>query len=347
MTRVIQGADPGNGVRKVQRENLRMTKPEFSVIIPVYNRTDLLLRAVGSVLRQEFSDFEIIIVDDGSADDIASIARAFSDDRISYHRQPNQGASAARNAGIDRARGRYVAFLDSDDTYLPHHLATMHAILERAPDAVAYSPIVAMRGKGRSFIKPPRPIAKGEQMATYLMCNRGFVQTSGVCLSREIAARVRYRNDAKFGDDTDFAVRLQLAGCNFIMADVPGVLWSDDLEHERLSDIRQPIGDLQWLEDLRPDIPARAYFGYRGWHLAKSVMQTHPFRALSLYFQAAIRGAYSPVFALVVLTQILMPNHYYRRLANFWIKRRAKRTAPRNAARFSDVARDRVSERRV
>lgn len=334
-------------MRRLQRENLRMTKPEFSVIIPVYNRTDLLLRAVGSVLRQEFQSFEIIVVDDGSKDDIKSIVDAFGDHRIFYHRQTNQGASAARNAGIDRARGKYVALLDSDDSYLPHHLATMHAILEHSPDAVAYSPIIAMRGKGRKFIKPPRPLAKGENMATYLMCDRGFVQTSGVCLSRAIAAKVRYRNDAKFGDDTDFAVRLQLAGCEFIMADVPGVLWSDDIEHERLSDIRQPIGELEWLEDLRPKIPARAYFGYRGWHQAKSLMPEASLRALSLYFQALVRGSYGPRFALVVLMQILIPSHYYRRFANFLIEGRARGRTPRNVARFTEVTGDRVSQRRV
>ena len=324
-----------------------MTKPEFSVIIPVYNRTDLLLRAVGSVLRQDFQSFEIIVVDDGSEDDIKSIVDAFDDDRVTCHRQANRGASAARNAGIDRARGRYVAFLDSDDVYLPHHLATMHAMLERSPGAVAYSPIIAMRGKGRNFVKPPRAIAKGEHMATYLMCDRGFVQTSGVCLPREIAARVRYRDDARFGDDTDFAVRLQLAGCDFVMADAPGVLWSDDLDHERLSDIRQPIGDLQWLEDLRQDIPARAYLGYKGWHQAKSLMQTNPFRAMALYGRALVQNAYAPKVAFVVLLQILVPSHYYRELSDFLVECVRRHRPTRRVTGFPEVTRERVSNRRL
>jgi glycosyltransferase involved in cell wall biosynthesis len=314
------------------------------VIIPVYNRTDLLKRAVGSVLRQDFADFEVLVVDDGSADDIRSIVHGFSDSRLRYHRQTNQGASAARNAGIDRARGEYVAFLDSDDVYLPHHLATMHAILKSAPAAVAYCPIIATRGKNGNFIKPPRAIGPGENMATYLMCDRGFVQTSGVCLSRQTARQIRYRDDAKFGDDTDFAIRLQLAGCTFLMADTPGVVWSDDLDHDRLSDIRQPIGDLQWLKDLRPHIPARAYHGYKGWHQAKSLMQTDPFRALGLYLKAACRGSYSPRFAMVVLLQVVMPNHYYRVLSDFWIRRRTRKREDRGA-KLADLPGDRVSDR--
>ena len=318
-------------------------KPLFSVIIPVYNRTELLKRAVGSVLRQDFADFEVLVVDDGSADDIRSIVAGFADVRIRYFRQANRGASAARNAGIEQARGEYVAFLDSDDIYLPHHLATMLAILRSVPDAVAYSPIVATRGKNGNFIKPPRAIARGENMATYLMCDRGFVQTSGVCLSRQIAERVRYRDDAKFGDDTDFAIRLQLAGCPFIMAEAPGVVWSDDLDHDRLSDIRQPIGDLQWLDDLRPHIPARAYHGYKGWHQAKSLMQTAPLRAVGLYLRAASHGAYAPRFAMVVLLQVVVPNHWYRVLSDFWIRWRTRERQNRGV-KLTDLP-DRMPDR--
>jgi len=324
-----------------------MTKPEFSVIIPVYNRTELLKRAVGSVLRQDFADLEVLVIDDGSIDDVKGIVDSFSDPRIRYYRQSNQGASAARNAGIDRATGTYVAFLDSDDVFLPHHLATMHAVLRNNPGSVAYCPIIATRGINGNFIKPPRAISAGEDMATYLMCDRGFVQTSGVCLSRETARLIRYRDDAKFGDDTDFAIRLHLAGYPFIMADAPGVVWSDDLDHERLSDIRQPLGELKWLEDLRPDIPARAYHGYRGWHEAKSLMQTAPLRALGLYFKAAVRGAYSPRFAMVVLMQIVVPNHYYRLLSDVWIRRRTRRRESLGAPKVSNLTGDHVSDRRV
>jgi glycosyltransferase involved in cell wall biosynthesis len=297
----------------------------FSVVIPVHNRAQLLLRAVQSVFAQSFRAYEIIVVDDGSSDDVEGALSAFNDSRLKLVRQENGGASHARNTGIDLARGTYVALLDSDDVFLPDHLANMKKLLDGAGErAVAYCQVIADRGGGRSFIKPPRAIRDGENMATYLMCDRGFVQTSGLCLPTEIARTVRYREDAKFGDDTDFAVRLQLAGCRFVMAPQPSAVWADDLDHERLSNQRLPLSNLKWLEDLRPNIPDRAYHGYRGWHLAKSILHDRPTMALRLFLSAFLRGCYGPRLALVIFLQIVLPNKQYRQLTDFWLRRRKK-----------------------
>jgi len=281
-----------------------------------------VVRAIESVLAQECGDFEILVIDDGSTDDIAGALSRFSDSRLRLVQQPNGGASQARNTGIDLARGAFVALLDSDDMYLPHHLSAMKVILDRSPDVAAYCQVIALRGPGRSFVKPPRAIGDGENMANYLICDRGFVQTSGLCLPIQVARSVRYRNDAKFGDDTDFAIRLQLAGCRFVMADTPGVIWADDAEHERLSDQRQPLGNLPWLEDLRPDIPKPAYHGYRGWHVAKSLFHVAPLKALGLFAGAVVRGAYSPRLAAQIFLQIVLSNNSYRRLTNRWLANR-------------------------
>jgi len=104
-------------------------QPHFSVIIPVYNRAKTLGAAIQSVLAQSCQDFEIVIVDDGSTDDPAAVIAQFSDPRIRFLRQKNQGGGAARNAAIDAARGRLIAPLDSDDIFLPHHLQTMKMLL--------------------------------------------------------------------------------------------------------------------------------------------------------------------------------------------------------------------------
>jgi len=117
----------GNAVRK----------PLVSVIIPTHNRADMLCRAVDSVLKQTLTDFELIIVDDGSTDDTCRRIEAHTDPRIRYIRhQLGKGASAARNTGIRHAHGNYIAFLDDDDEWLPTKLEKQVAMLEQAPEQV-------------------------------------------------------------------------------------------------------------------------------------------------------------------------------------------------------------------
>ena len=89
--------------------------PRVSVIIPTYNRAGLVAESVQSVLAQKSTDFEIIVVDDGSTDDTKQVIESFAESRIKYVYQNNQGAPAARNAGLAHARGEYIMFLDSDD----------------------------------------------------------------------------------------------------------------------------------------------------------------------------------------------------------------------------------------
>lgn len=89
--------------------------PLLSVIVPVYNSSDSLSKNISSILNQSFVDFELIIVNDGSTDDSESIINGFSDNRITYIKTKNKGVSNARNIGINKAKGDYIIFLDSDD----------------------------------------------------------------------------------------------------------------------------------------------------------------------------------------------------------------------------------------
>jgi glycosyltransferase involved in cell wall biosynthesis len=109
--------------------------PTVSVIIPTYNRAGMLKEAIDSVLAQDFTDFELIVVDDGSTDDTPRILRAYGS-KIRVIRQPNQGVSAARNRGIAAASGRFIAFLDSDDLWLPCKLAIQIDFFKKNPDAL-------------------------------------------------------------------------------------------------------------------------------------------------------------------------------------------------------------------
>jgi glycosyltransferase involved in cell wall biosynthesis len=106
--------------------------PEVSVVIPTYNSVAYVGQAAQSVLEQTFQDLELIVVDDGSTDDTASLIEGM-DSRVRYHRQENSGVSIARNNGFAETSGRYVAFLDADDVWLPEKLAKQLDALRAAP----------------------------------------------------------------------------------------------------------------------------------------------------------------------------------------------------------------------
>lgn len=110
---------------------LKPERPSVSVIIPAYNIASFVSEALESVLSQDYSDYEIIVVNDGSPD-TDELERALLPymDRIHYLKQENQGAGAARNAGLRVATGKYVAFLDGDDVWYPTHLSEQVALLE-------------------------------------------------------------------------------------------------------------------------------------------------------------------------------------------------------------------------
>jgi len=103
--------------------------PEVSVIIPTYNSARYLVEAIDSVLAQTYKDFEVLVIDDGSTDDTESVMSKYGSP-VRYIRQKNGGVSAARNKGIQESHGRYVAFLDADDTWLPKKIERQLAELK-------------------------------------------------------------------------------------------------------------------------------------------------------------------------------------------------------------------------
>jgi glycosyltransferase involved in cell wall biosynthesis len=125
--------------------------PRVSVILPTYNRAYILPEAVESVLQQTFSDFELIIADDGSTDETAQMVRRFRDPRIRFLRnEKNRGVAAARNHALGPARGEFVAFLDSDDVWMPQKLEVSVMFLEEhAEVGGVFSDLVLLRGTER------------------------------------------------------------------------------------------------------------------------------------------------------------------------------------------------------
>ena len=109
-------------------ERAKIGRPEISIIVPVYQVGKYLNECIDSILAQTFTDFELILVDDGSPDNCPALcdAAAEKDNRVRVLHKPNGGVSTARNAGLDMARGKWIAFVDSDDSVQPDYLEKMH-----------------------------------------------------------------------------------------------------------------------------------------------------------------------------------------------------------------------------
>ena len=129
--------------------------PFFSVIIPLYNKEDYISDCLKSALNQNFNDYEIIIVNDGSTDKSVAIVESFQSDKIKLFHQKNSGASIARNNATKFSSGRYMAFLDADDIWKPNHLQCLLDSIKEFPNSGIYANNYLIK-YSQSLIKPAR-----------------------------------------------------------------------------------------------------------------------------------------------------------------------------------------------
>jgi glycosyltransferase involved in cell wall biosynthesis len=188
-------------------ESQRM--PRVSVVIPTYNSAASLREAIESVLGQTYLDFEVIVIDDGSTDDTERVVRSFGD-RVCYVSQRNSGAGAARNQGIRTSRGSYVAFLDSDDLWVPSKLEDQIPLLDRDPEiGLVYSDwaVVAEQGEDVPSYLRNLPAASGYVFDGLVQC--GFILTSGTVVRRSCLDEVGYFDETlSIAQDYDLWLRI-------------------------------------------------------------------------------------------------------------------------------------------
>jgi len=208
--------------------------PLFSVVIPTYNRRDLVLRAVRSVLAQTFGDFEILVVDDGSTDDTAAAVGGLEDPRIRFLAlSPNRGPSAARNAGIAAARGPWISLLDSDDEFLPTFLERTRAALTPTESNVGFcwtgtqktwtsSEDGLFRELTRRLVWSPRFASRGDAWRYCLTHDAQWGTNDGVTIKAAALATCGVFDEAmRACEDADLLIRLMQ---NFDFVVIPEIL---------------------------------------------------------------------------------------------------------------------------
>jgi glycosyltransferase involved in cell wall biosynthesis len=181
--------------------------PFFSVIIPTYNRLSTLPKTLDSVLAQTFTDFEVIIADDGSTDETASWVGSVSDHRVHYCVQQNKGVCAARNLGASKASGKYLIFLDSDDFVKQSWLSDFYEEISSTGAAVVYC---------KRIINGQTTDGTGYQ---------GFLAGTFVIKKELFQSIGGYDEVLKFGENTELRWRIQQAGARIVFLNKPNVIY--------------------------------------------------------------------------------------------------------------------------
>jgi glycosyltransferase involved in cell wall biosynthesis len=188
--------------------------PRVSVIIPTYNRADMVGDAIQSVLDQTYSDWELIVVDDGSTDNTGDVVARYEDERIRHIHQANRKLPGARNTGIRAAHGELIAFLDSDDLFLPRKLAQQVAFLDAHPEVglVAGGHVEVDRQLRLLREVAPWHSQTGLGLADWLY-SCPFVP-SAVLVQRAWPEKVGLFDETmRYVEDWDLWLRLAAAGC--------------------------------------------------------------------------------------------------------------------------------------
>ena len=188
--------------------------PFFSIIMPTYNRWRLTVKAIQSVQAQTFSDWELLIIDDGSSDgtyDFVS-TETDGDKRVRYHYASNRGLAMARNIGLSMGRGNYFTFLDSDDEYLPDHLSI------RAEYSRAHAEVELLHG-GVEVIGSEM-VADKHNPSKLIPISECVVGGTFV-IRRDLVERLQGFRDVEYGDDADFFERAGKAGAVIHKIDSP------------------------------------------------------------------------------------------------------------------------------
>ncbi|WP_370203398.1 glycosyltransferase family 2 protein [Alloalcanivorax venustensis] len=241
-------------------------KPFFSVIIPLYNKKRSIERAVNCVLNQSFSDFEVLVVDDGSTDDGVGSLATITDDRLRIIHQENKGGAGgqARNTGMSQANGSWFAFLDADDLWLPNHLEELVAIIDEAqqPALISTKPIELNEGEElgdcKAAARSVRKIDYFRESARAV----GLNNCSSSAIHREIFDRLGGFIYARSGPDLEYWARVALHYPVFLSSMVTSIYYRGNMGNmEQLArDRGQTQKPIRELSDVSPSLAMLAQF---------------------------------------------------------------------------------------
>ncbi|MDR7210066.1 glycosyltransferase family 2 protein [Flavobacterium piscis] len=250
----------------------------FSVIIPLYNKADHIENTLKSVLNQTFTDYEVIVVNDGSTDKSEAVILEFNDKRIQLYNQKNQGVSVARNLGIEKSTGKLIAFLDADDYWFPNHLEELSNLHHAFPNCGVYCSRYKIKTTKNHFQTPHFYGIENSYcgiVEDYFFSNRPFriTWTSSLAMPKEILDKMgAFTPGVTNGQDlelwTKTGIEYPVAITNTVTAiynyDIPNSLAKDNIGTMNLMD----FGQFKTTEQKNPSLKKfldlyRIEYGFR------------------------------------------------------------------------------------
>ncbi|MGO4817919.1 glycosyltransferase family 2 protein [Flavobacterium sp. W22_SRS_FP1] len=188
--------------------------PFFSVVIPLYNKENYIENTLNSVLSQSFTDYEILIIDDGSTDSSAKKVHEFNDTKIQYFLKKNEGASTARNYGIEKAQADHISFIDADDYWYPGFLQEMFENIKKHPEQKVFSAAIEIATANKVF-PAQYSISKtnDSEIVNYFSASskETVICTSCAVFNKNVFEQIgNFDVEIKSGQDTDLWIRIGL-----------------------------------------------------------------------------------------------------------------------------------------
>lgn len=302
--------------------------PLVSVVIPVFNRASMIAAAVESCLAQTYRPIEVVLVDDCSSDDLDTAIHPFVDRpevRLVQH-ETNLGVSAARNSGVAAAKGTYVAFLDSDDAWLPTKLERQVAEVRSwtGQNVLCGTLTKVISDQGAVQIRPKRLKPSTVPVGDYLFVHKTqrrlpevsfkgaalmggcFAQTSSYFLRRELALATPFRVGLNQYEDMAFLIDLGDKEIDFLLVEQPLTVQHNDDRPGRLGALDDLARGQQFLQAIGGSLSTEARLAFDATHLAHLHWRDHPLRTLATVGRAFVRGAIAPKSVVGILSRCIL-----------------------------------------
>jgi len=297
--------------------------PLISIVIPVYNRADMIGRTVEGCLAQTYPEIEIVLVDDCSTDGLGDALAPFLRERrvrlVSHAK--NKGVSAARNSGVEAAKGDLIAFLDSDDVWLPTKLERQMALIKAHDgDRFLCGTLTEVRsGKDMIRIRPKRLKPREVRIGDYLFVHRVrqrlplvsyngatlmegfFAQTSSYLLPKKLADATPFRSTLNQYEDMAFLIDLDGKDVDFLLVEEPLTVQQDDDRPGRLGARDDLDRGYHFLGEVGDALSPDAKLAFEATHLAHLHGRARPGKVIGIVLRAFKRGLIAPKSVLGIL----------------------------------------------